>query len=76
MYYSYQQYIGRSHAELLLFTRHASAVRHVTGIENTASARAHGSFNFGQNFCYIRKEYYLFYQKSAGSHMMLFVKFS
>ena len=31
---------------------------------------------FGQNICYKRKEYYLFYIKSAVGHIMLFVKFS
>ena len=31
---------------------------------------------FGQTFCYRREEDYLFYLKSAGSHFMLFVKYS
>ena len=29
-----------------------------------------------QNFCYRREEDYLFYLKIAGSHFMLFVKYS
>ena len=43
-------------------------------IENAASARASGSL--WSKYCYRRKEYDLFYLKSAGSHLMLFVKYS
>ena len=60
-----------------------SAVSHVTGIKielldrtlKMPLVQGH-TVVFGQNICYIRKEYDLFYLKSAGSYLMLFVKYS
>ena len=65
------------------FTWHTSAVSHVTGIKielldqalKIPLVQGHPVV-FGKNFCYRREKDYLFYLKSAGSHFMLFVKYS
>ena len=70
--------MDKSELCLVPFTWHTSAVSLLTGIKieldqtlKTLLVQRHLVL-FGQNFCYIREEDYLFYQKSAGSHFMLF----